>query len=186
MSRITPVFRPADYPGTPDDKTRAELSDLFEMLYPGNPDPVIDRNHTGTAIAAHSPRFAGALTQLARTVVLEMPWTQRRDLMELAVQTVHLHYGCDFSFEARLPMAQTSGVSLDRIAALPYWRTSSLFDEEQKLVIEYTLAVLSGTVADDLLDRAKAAFGERGAVELAGTVGTFALWAMLINTARPR
>lgn len=186
MSRITPVFRPADYPGTPDERTRADLSALFEAMYPGNPDPVIDRGHTGTAVAAQSPGFALKLSQLARAVVLDMPWTQRRDLMELAIQTVNLHYGCDFSFEARLPgAAAEGGVGLDRIAALPYWRTSSLFDEEQRLVIEFTHATLSGTVPDELLDRAKARFGERGVVEMTGTVGTFALWAMVINVARP-
>ena len=35
MSRVTPVFRPSDYPGTPDERTREELAELFDHMFPG-------------------------------------------------------------------------------------------------------------------------------------------------------
>jgi 4-carboxymuconolactone decarboxylase len=185
MSRLTPVFKPSDYPGNPDEQTRQDLAELFAFLAPGAADPEIDKAHTGTAIAAHNPRFALNLAKLTGHVALGLGWSQRKDLFELAVQAVHLHFKCDFSFAARLPKADASGLGIDRLAALPYWRTSSLFDEEQRLVVEYVEAVIAGDVPDALLARVVGRWGETGAVEFTAVIGTFSAWAMLINVARP-
>lgn len=186
MSRIKPVFRPSDYPGTPDEQTRADLAAFFDHVAPGAADPEIDKGHTGMAIAAHNPRFALNFARLTRSVVLDLGWSKRADLFELAVQAVNLHFKSDFSFASRLGKAESSGLGLERLAALPYWRTSSLFDEEQRLVVEYVEAVVSGDVPDDVFDRVVARWGESGAVEFTAVVSTFSAWAMLINAAKPR
>ena len=181
MARVRPVFTPADCPGNADAATREGLAEFFEQLFPGNPDPRINEGHTGLALAAHSPRFAGSLSRLTRSAVLEMKWSERRDLAELAVQAVNLHFRSSFSFETRMANAEATGLGMDRLAALPYWRTSSLFDEEQRLVLEYVEAVVTGEVADALFERVRSRYGEQGTVELTALVGTFSLWAMLIN-----
>ncbi|MCB2060182.1 MAG: hypothetical protein R3E09_08205 [Novosphingobium sp.] len=185
MAHIKPVFRPTDYPAEPDEQTGQDLAELFDTLFPGVAEPEIDRSHTGMAIAAHSPKFALNLSKLTGCVVLELPWCEKRDLLELAIQTVNLHFKCDFSFETRLPYAESTGIGMERLAALPMWRTSNLFDDEQRLVIEYANAVVTGDVPDELSSRAVARFGQRGAVEMSAVIGTFSLWAMLINSARP-
>ena len=185
MSSIKPVFRPSDYPGEPDEQTRQDLGDLFEALFPGVAEPEIDGPHTGMAIAAHSPKFALNLSKLTGCVALSLPWCERRDLMELAIQAVNLHFKCEFSFETRMPYAASTGIGMERLAALPLWRTSALFDDEQRLVIEYANAVVTGDVPEELSQRAVAHFGERGTVEMTAVIGTFSLWAMLINSARP-
>jgi alkylhydroperoxidase family enzyme len=186
MARVTAVYRPGDYPGTPDAETQQALAELFAHLRPGSPDPEIDRDHAGIAIAAQNPRLALAMARMSGFMVLELGWCQRRDLLELAIQTVHLHYRCDFSFQARLPNMERLGLDPHLLAALPYWRTSPMFDDEQRLVIEYTLATVSGEVPEELFARVVAAHGEKGAVEFTTVVGWFALWAMLINATRPR
>jgi len=185
MSRITPVYRPGDYPGTPDEVTRADLAELFAFLAPGVAEPEIDRPHTGMAIAAHSPGFALNLARLTNHVALGLGWSGRKDLLELAVQAVNLHYKCDFSYEVRIAKADASGLGMERLAALPFWRTSSLFDEEQRLVAEFVEAVVAGDVPDELVDRARARWGEKGVVECTAVIATFSAWAMLINVARP-
>lgn len=184
MSRIKPVYKPSDHPNQ-DEQTREDLAELFGFLAPGVAEPEIDKGHTGTAIAAHSPKFALNLSKLTAHVALGLGWSQRKDLFELAVQAVHLHFKCDFSFAARIPKAEPTGLGMDRLAALPFWRTSSLFDEEQRLVVEYVEAVASGDVSDDVLARVKARWGETGAIELAAVIAAFSAWAMLINVARP-
>jgi alkylhydroperoxidase family enzyme len=185
MSRVTPVFKPSDYPGNPDEQTRQDLAELFDFLAPGTAEPEIDKAHTGTAIAALNPRFALNLAKMTGHVALGLGWSQRKDLLELAIQAVHLHFKCDFSFAARLPKAEASGLGMERLAALPFWRTSSLFDDEQRLTVEYVEAVASGEVPDTLLARVKARWGEIGAMEFAAVVATFSAWSMLINVARP-
>ena len=118
-------------------------------------------------------------------VIGELGWAQRRDLRELATQTLNLHYKCDFSFQSHLGLAQLAGITLEMQTAIPYWRTSSLFDDEKRLVIEYTLACVSGDVPEELFARTVARFGEKGAVEFTVTVGWWSLWAMLLNATRP-
>ena len=181
MPRVKPVFRPGDCPENADAQTRQELAEFFEQLFPGNPAPEIDTGHTGLALAAHNPKFAGNLSRLTRGAVLEMGWTRRRDLTELAIQAVNLHFGSAFSFETRMPNAEATGLGMERLAALPLWKTSGLFDEEQRLVLEYVDAVVTGEVPDALFDRVRARYGEKGTVEFTALIGTFSLWAMLIN-----
>lgn len=113
-------------------------------------------------------------------VLGEIGWTQRRDLRELSVQVLNGHYACDFSFLAHLGYAELSGISLEQQAAIPLWRSSRLFDE-QRLVIEYTLACVAGDVPGELFERVKTRFGEAGAVEFTVTVGWWSLWAMLLK-----
>lgn len=181
MNRITPLFTPGDCPSDADPETRREIGAFFAAMFPGNPAPAIDGPHTGLALAAHSPVFAQKLSALTSSVVLELGWSKRQDLMELAIQAVNLHFGCSFSFETRLGKADGTGIGLARIAALPMWRTSKLFDDEQRLVLEYVEAVVTGSVPDELFARVKEKWGQKGTVEFTAVIGTFSLWAMLIN-----
>ena len=181
MTRVTPVYRPSDYPGEVDAETRSALASLFTFLAPSSPDPEIDKHHTGMAIAAQNPGLALNMAKLSSFIALQTDWAQRPDLLELAVQAVHFHFRCSYAFEARLSRAEPSGLGLARLAAIPYWRTSSLFDAEQSLILEYVEAVVAGEVADGLFEPIRETYGERGAVELTALIGCFSMWAMLIN-----
>jgi alkylhydroperoxidase family enzyme len=185
MSRITPVYRPGDHPGLPDTQIAGELGELFEYLQPNNPDPQIDRAHAGIAIAAQNPQLALHLAKLSRFIALELPWCERTDLRELAIQTLNLHFKCDFAFQARWPHAQAAGIRPELQAAIPFFKTTPLFDDEQRLVIEYTRAVISGDVPEALFARVVERYGEKGAVEFTTAVGWWSFWAMLLNAVRP-
>jgi alkylhydroperoxidase family enzyme len=154
----------------------------FEHLFPGSGE---GEPHAGYAVLAHAPATALHIARMSDHVIGELAWAQRRDLRELATQTLNLHYKCDFSFHSHLGLAQLAGITLEMQAAIPFWRTSSLFDDEQRLVIEYTLACVTGDVPEDLFAHVVARFGEKGAVEFTVTVGWWSLWAMLLNATRP-
>jgi 4-carboxymuconolactone decarboxylase len=181
--RVKGMFKPGDYPADVDAATGQEIAALFDYLFPGVEHPEIDDSHSGIAIAAQNPQLALKLAQLSRFIALDTAWCKRADLRELAIQTVNLHFRSDFSFRARLPNAKAAGIGADLLAALPEWRTSDLFDEEQRLVVEYTQAVVSGSVSDALFERVVAAYGEKGAVEFTTVVGFWSFWAMLLNAA---
>lgn len=183
--RVKGVFKPGDYPGAPDASTKKEVAELFDYLCPGSDNPQIDLNHAGIAITAQNPMLALSLAKLSRFIAVETAWCQRHDLRELAIQTLNLHFKSDFSFQARLPNARAAGVGADLLAALPYWRTTSLFNEEQRLVIEYTNAVVSGDVPAELFQRVVDEYGEKGAIEFTTLVAFWSAWAMIINAARP-
>jgi alkylhydroperoxidase family enzyme len=186
MSRVTAVYKPSDYPGTPDEQTRADLAELFGHMFPGVDDPEIDKPHSGVAIAALNPRLALMLSKLSGFAALQLEWSKRADLREIAIQTVNLHFKSDFSAQSRFKAWEAVGLSKDQLAALPYGRTTNLFDEEQRLVVEYAQAVVAGEVPEALFARVAERFGEKGAVECTAVIGIWSMWAMLLNATRPR
>ncbi|MET0365567.1 MAG: hypothetical protein ABW169_13035 [Sphingobium sp.] len=185
MARVTTIYGPGDYPGTPDDATKADLATLYGTLFPGVENPAFDANHEGMAIAAHNPKMALALAQTSRFLALDLDWCQRSDLRELAIYTVNLHYRSTYSIRSRDGIGKAFGLTEDVMAALPDWRSSALFDGEQRLVIAYTQAVLSGDVPAELFAQVSARFGEKGATEFTAVVGFWAFWAMFLNATRP-
>ncbi len=180
MARVKPVHKASDYRGDP-----AEVATLFDALFPGVEAPAFDANHDGMAIAALNPQLALTLAQTSRFLALDLGWCQRADLRELAILVVNTHYKSSYSLASRAATVRACGISDTMVAALPYWRGSDLFDEEQQLVLEHSEAVLSGTVPAALFDRVKATFGEKGAVEFTTVVGFWAFWAMFLNATRP-
>jgi len=42
MARVTGVYKPADYPGVPDEATAEDLQELFAQMFPGQTDPQFD------------------------------------------------------------------------------------------------------------------------------------------------
>lgn len=185
MARVTPVYKPSDYPGTPDEQTRADLAELFEHMFPGVENPEIDRPHSGLAIAALNPKLALHLSKLSSFAALQLGWSKRADLREIAIQTVNLHYKSDFSARSRHRAWEAVGLRMEQLAALPYWRSTGLFDDEQKLVVEYALAVIAGDVPAPLFARMTGLFGEKGTVECTAVIGVWSLWAMLLGATQP-
>lgn len=186
MSRVTAVYKPSDYPGTPDEETREGLSVLFTHMFPGVDNPEIDRPHSGVAIAALNPGLALHLSKLSGFAALQLGWSKRVDLREIAIQAVNLHFKSDFSARSRHRAWEAAGLTLQQLAALPFWQTTSLFDDEQRLIIEYALAVVKGDVPDALFARVAARYGEKGAVECTTVIGIWSMWAMLLNATQPR
>ncbi len=181
MSRVTPIFRPGDYPGDPDAATREQVTALFDRLFPGVAEPRIDQGHAGIAIAAHNPALAGRLADISAFMALDLPWSQRRDLRELAIQTVNLRLGCPYAFQARIHAAEAAGITGAMLDALAVWRASDLFDADQRLVIDYAEAVVANSVSDPLFARLTESFGEKGAVECTTVVAFWSFWALFLN-----
>jgi alkylhydroperoxidase family enzyme len=185
MARLKLVSKPSDFPGQPDAATRQALHELFEHMFPGQANPEIPGNHAAFAMVARDPRLAMHLIKVADYIVKEMHWTsQRRADRELAIQALNLHYQCDFSFQAHLRPSQAAGLSLEQVATMPFWRTANVFNEQQRLVIEYTLAVVTGAVPEELFARVVAHYGDQEALEFTVGIAWWSFWAMIINATR--
>ena len=185
MARVTAVYKPGQYPGTPGDATREDLADLFRYLLPQATDPEIDKRHAGLAIAAQNPKLALQLAKLSSFIAGGLGWCQRHALRELAIQTVNTHFKSVYSFNARIPNAVAGGLSADLQAALPSWQSSDVFSDEQRLVIEYTHAVAGGDVPGELFSRVVERYGEKEAVECTALVAFWSFWAMFLNATHP-
>lgn len=68
-------------------------------------------------------------------------------------------------------LAKRSG-SLEKVDKLAKWKDSDLFDEKEKVVLEYTEAVTytDQQVTDELVDRLMGFFDDDGVVELTGLI----------------
>ena len=68
-------------------------------------------------------------------------------------------------------LAKRSG-SLEKVEKLAQWTESDLFDEKEKIVLEYTEAVTYSDqqVTDELIERLKGFFDDDGVVELTGLI----------------
>lgn len=182
--RVKAVFRRQDFQASPE-ASEADADAFFAQLAPGNPDFAIPWDHGGMAIVASSPRLATQMGAMSRLLALDVEFSKRADLREIAVQITHILNGCGFGFESKIKSWQAAGLSLEQLAALSVWETSSLFDDEQRLVLEYATAVYDNAVSDELLGRFKAQFSDKAAVECATIVGFWTCWSMVINVAAP-
>lgn len=68
-------------------------------------------------------------------------------------------------------LAKRSG-SMEKVENLEQWEQSDLYDEKERVVLEYTEAVTYSDrqVSDDLVERLKGFFDEDGIVELTGLI----------------
>jgi alkylhydroperoxidase family enzyme len=182
---MKPVYKAADHPKASDPETSKDLARLFDYLFPGEQKQQFKPSQAGYAIVARDPKLAHILVQPARHMFREMAWSKREGLRELAIQTANYCTKCDFSFEAHLPAAKSVGISLEQQAMIPFWRTASVFSDEEKLVIEYSMAVVSNDVPAELFNRVKERYGEKEMLEFTTIVAWWAFWSMIINTYRP-
>ncbi|MFT4025872.1 MAG: hypothetical protein QM676_03570 [Novosphingobium sp.] len=180
MTRIALVRSPGDHPSA-DAAVQAGVAELFATLFPGNPAPEFDQAHTAMAALAQSPKLALLAAKFSGAVILESAWGKRANLRELAFQTLGRHFGDELSTTSRRPAAEAAGLTVEQLGALGDWRASSLFDEEQRLVIEYTEAVVTGRVPAELFARMVARYGEQEAVECTAAIGFWSFWAMLVG-----
>lgn len=92
-----------------------------------------------------------------------------RSLVTVRVSQINWCHFCVDINSATL--ANRSG-SMDKVDALEQWKESDLFDEKERVVLEYTEAVTFSDqrVTDDLIQRLKDFFDEDGIVEITGLI----------------
>ena len=127
------------------------------------PDPLRAQAHHRGVVAA-----TGVLeTTVART------W-RRLDpsLRWLAVQASAGAIGCSWCTDFGYFEGHQRGVDRRKIEDVPRWRDSDVYDDRERLVLEYAEAVCAtpARLTDDLVARLRATFTEPEIVELAGWV----------------
>lgn len=186
MPRAQLVYRADQFPGDVSDDKRQDVELLFEHMKSFAGKPEIPGTAGAFAIVARDPKLARLLLQVSDYMTGECPWTvERRDLRQLMIQTLNWHFKCDFNFQSHLSSAERDGISAEMQAAIPYWQVTTIFDDEQRLVIDYTLAACKGEVTDALFARVADRFGEQGALEFTNGVAWWSFWAIVAGAVRP-
>ena len=90
----------------------------------------------------------------------------------LALQATSMAIGCSWCIDYGYYEGVQSGVPAAKVREVGRWRDSDLYDERERLVLEYAEAVNSSpsTMTDELGERLRRTFSEKEYVELAGWV----------------
>ncbi len=89
----------------------------------------------------------------------------------LTVRISQLNW-CAFCVDINSVTLEKRGVSWEKIRALPNWKESDLFDEREKICLDYAEAVTltEGKVTPDLVGKLKTYFDDDGLVDLTGLI----------------
>ncbi len=119
-------------------------------------------HHSGVLVAAG----------LMETVA-EKGWHKLdRHLMMLAVQASAGAIGCSWCVDFGYYEGLQRGVDPAKVRDVPVWRTSDVYDERERAVLEYAEAASATpvVVSDELVERLHALFSDAEIVELAAWV----------------
>jgi AhpD family alkylhydroperoxidase len=119
---------------------------------------------------ARAPRllFGIAMLEEATAKLHRMP-ERLKVLAELKAATLTQ---CEYCIDIGSQIAHRGGITEEQLLALPHYRDSDLFSEEEKLVIDYAVGMSSTPVSvpDELFDNLRARFDDAQIVELTNII----------------
>jgi len=140
-------------------------------------------------VASIRARRAGALSPVARMLLNSPPlaegWMSLFTVIryqttfparhrELIIARIAVRNGARYEYEAHRHHALEAGLTQAQLDALANWRTSGLFDGEQKSVLAYTDAITDDIkVGDETFAAVRKLFDDRQLVELTGTIAAY-------------
>jgi 4-carboxymuconolactone decarboxylase len=105
-----------------------------------------------------------------------------RRVAELAICTTCAYWRANYPYCPHAPLARELGVPDEVFAALEAGEEPRLADQRDQLVYDFAVTLAeSGTVEEDLHQRAAACFGERELVELVITCAWYTMMAYIVN-----
>jgi 4-carboxymuconolactone decarboxylase len=106
---------------------------------------------------------------------------------ELAILVTARHWSAEFEWWAHSRLAKSEGLDDSIIEAIRVRSAAPLMDRTLQVTRQFTGRLLTtGRVPDDLHADATEVLGERGVVELIGTIGYYCLVSLMLNTAEVR
>ena len=93
-------------------------------------------------------------------------------LKDLAAIKAAALVGCEWCLDIGSSIGAKAGITPEQLADLPRYRDSDRFDETERLVLDYAVAISStpSVVEDELFDALRARFDERQLVELTSAI----------------
>jgi len=123
-------------------------------------------------VTGHAPKFSRAASAMAFTIRFDAV-TPRR-LLELTIMRTAQIVGSQYEINQHTPLIKMCGYSDAQIAALPGWRTSTLFGDQERAVLGYVEQMAHGGDVDDPTFAAlQKFFTPQEIVELTYTVGNY-------------
>jgi AhpD family alkylhydroperoxidase len=119
---------------------------------------------------ARAPRLLLGIAMLEEsTAKLHRVPERLKVLAELKAATLTQ---CEYCIDIGSHIAHRAGISEEQLLALPHHRDSELFSDDEKLALDYAVAMSSTpvSVSDELFDRLRARFDDAQIVELTNII----------------
>lgn len=132
------------------------------------------------AVWLHSATFAERAQALGQYCRYESPLGPR--LAELAVLVVACFWRAEYEWYVHKPLAMSAGLSSTIVDDMQAGRAPCFEDDHERIVYDVVSELQSKRrINEPLYEKAKAALGQRGVVDLVGIVGYYTLIAMTVN-----
>jgi len=124
---------------------------------------------------ANSPGLATKVFPLANYFMNQSPLDKR--VRELAVLMLMKRLDCDYGFVSHIAIAKGVGLSQAQVDDIDTYKTSSRFNDDDKLILRYAEELtLNARVDDDLFTKVEKIVGKGNIIELTGAI---AFWNMM-------
>jgi alkylhydroperoxidase family enzyme len=137
---------------------------------------VYSRHRFGQEVepGAAASHHAGVLVAMgALETAADMGWKKLDPILRwLALQEVGSLIGCSWCVDFGFYEGMNKGIDPEKVRAVPRWRDSALFNERERVVLEYAEQATRSPaeVSDELAARLRACFSDAEIVELAAWV----------------
>jgi 4-carboxymuconolactone decarboxylase len=170
---------------------------MIDRMPPLDPTQMDDAQRSAAAALIAGPRKAviGPFIALLRSPVL-MDRLQRvgeylrfentisGKLNELAILATARHVTNEFEWAVHYPLAAKAGIDIETLEALARGRRVASTPPDEALLLDFCQELLATHHVDDATyARALARWGEKGVVDLVGTVGYFVSVCLVMNMA---
>jgi alkylhydroperoxidase family enzyme len=157
--------------------SRKQASPMTKLIYRFGPsmtkkltgrDPQIGTGIEPFTIWAYSPKMMMAVGKFNRPMRSSKTVSQRiQNLVELKGAAM---IGCEFCVDLGSQICRNSGFTDEELLALPNYRSSELFSDEEKAALDFTVGFMRTPVAisDEVFANAQKHFSNKQLVEIAG------------------
>jgi len=130
-------------------------------------------------VAAHSPKVFLNFIRLGNAIIGRMELPPR--LREIIILRVATLTGSEYEWAQHAPVALQVGVNQKQLDAIPDWKNSAAFNNEERAILQYTDEVARQVkVTDQTFNTLKNFFSEQAIVELTMTIGYYEMVARLL------
>jgi uncharacterized peroxidase-related enzyme len=129
---------------------------------------------------ANSPGLASKVFPLANYFMNQSALSPR--MRELAVLILMKRCDCEYGFVRHIEIAERAGLTRAQIDAIGSYRTSGLFTEDEKTILQYAEELTAKARVDDALFRkAEEIAGKDGIIDLTGAIAFWNMMARNLN-----
>jgi alkylhydroperoxidase family enzyme len=129
---------------------------------------------------ANSPRLARGISQLGQYFMSESSLDPR--LRELAVLILLKRLNCEYGFVNHIGVARKTGVAREQIDHIDSYQTSSLFSDDDRMILRYAEDLtLKAQVDDELFGQVQRRIGTLNVLDLNAAIGFWNMMARNLN-----